>query len=105
MNKRIPTSEKKLESIEELTQQYNKLNDAKVRAETNLENASAELKRLQQEAVEQFGTSDIAELQKQLDEAEALDRRQREEYRQHLRQIEDQLNQVEKQTGENPGSN
>ena len=59
------------QSIEQLQQRYAKLNEQKIQAETNLEHAKKQLDQLQKEAREKYGTDDLAELRKKLDEMKA----------------------------------
>jgi chromosome segregation ATPase len=90
----------KQESIESLRQRYARLNERKITAAADLKNAEEQLDRLKQEAREQFGTDDAAELQKQLEELNRENERKRAEYQQHLDKIEADLNEAEKSFGE-----
>lgn len=78
-----------------LRQQYEQLRDRKVRTEQDVANLSAQLESLKQQAKEQYGTSDLEELQQLLEEK----RQQNEEvvarYREHIQQIQADLTAVE----------
>jgi len=82
-------------SIEQLTEQHASMNERKVRAQTNLENAQQQLESLQAEALENFGTSDIDELKTKLAELEETNRKQQKEYQDHLQKIEKDLQEIE----------
>jgi uncharacterized protein with von Willebrand factor type A (vWA) domain len=90
----------KHESIESLRQRYAKLNERKITAAADLKNADEQLEHLKEEARQQFGTDDLAELQKQLESLNAENERQRAEYQRHLEKIEADLGEAEKHFGE-----
>jgi len=81
--------------IEELTNRYQNLSNAQVRAQTNLENAQQNLAKLATEAEQQFGTSDVNELKRQLAEIEAENQKRKSDYQKHLDSIETKLAEVE----------
>lgn len=87
--------EKDKQSIESLTDRYNKLHTRKIEAETNLKTARKQLDRLKQEALEKYGTDDLDALKKKLAEMEAENEKKRARYQQSLDQIESRLKQVE----------
>lgn len=82
-------------SIEDLTAQYGKLNERKIQADTQLKTATEQLKSLQKEAVDNFGTSDIEELQTKLAAMEAENEERRSEYQTLLEGIAADLAKVE----------
>jgi hypothetical protein len=90
----------KQESIESLRLRYARLNERKITAAADLKNADEQLERLKQEARDQFGTDDAAELQKQLEELNRENERKRAEYQQHLDKIEADLNEAENTFGD-----
>jgi len=81
--------------LDGLRQQYEQLRERKVRTEQDVANLSAQLEALKQQAKEQYGTSDLGELQQLLEEK----RQQNEEvvasYREHIQQIQADLTAVE----------
>lgn len=87
--------EKDKQSIEALTDRYNKLHTRKIEAETNLKTARKQLDRLKKEALEKYGTDDLDALKKKLEEMEAENEKKRVQYQQSLDQIESRLKQVE----------
>jgi chromosome segregation ATPase len=54
------------QSIEQLQQRYHELNDRKIRAEAQRDNATTRLNELKAQAQEKYGTDDVARLQEQL---------------------------------------
>ena len=83
------------QSIEELQSRYSDLNTRKIQAETNLKNAQKQLKQLKQQAIKEYGTDDVEELRKQLDELKTENKRKREEYQASLDEIEQKLAKVD----------
>jgi chromosome segregation ATPase len=92
------------QSIEELQKRYQKLNTRKIQAETNLENAKTQLERLRQDARENYGTDDVAELREKLDAMTAENEEKRSKYQVDLDRIEAELQAVEQTfaASENP---
>ncbi|SMP73172.1 hypothetical protein SAMN06265222_11643 [Neorhodopirellula lusitana] len=82
-------------SIEQLKSEYEQLNERKIQAQTQLEEAEKQLKKLQEESEAEFGTSDIDELTKKLEEMEAENEKQRSDYQALLDQISQDLEKVE----------
>ena len=89
-------------SIETLKKEYEQLNERKVKAETQLEEAERQLRSLQAEAESEFGTSDIDELSKKLEQMEAKNEQDRREYQALLDKIAADLKQVEQNAPANP---
>jgi chromosome segregation ATPase len=87
-------------SIEQLKEQYEKLNERKIETKTELKRAEEDLAQLQKEANEEFGTSDVAELNKKLEKMEAENKKNRQEYQALLDKIETDLAAVEKSASE-----
>ena len=87
------------QTIEELQARYQKLQQEKIRAEANRENAEKQLSELKAEARETYGTDDIDELRKKLDEMKAENEEKRAEYQAHLDKIESDLSAVEAKFG------
>ena len=82
-------------SIEELTDEYNRLNERRIQAQTQLEEATKQLEALQKEALEEFETSDVGELQAKLEQMEAENEKRRSEYQTLLESIAADLTKVE----------
>ena len=83
------------QNIETLTGRYQKLHTQKIEAETNLRNATQQLEDLKQQALEEFGTDDIDQLRKKLNEMEQENERQRSQYQASLDKIEADLTDVQ----------
>ena len=87
-------------SIEQLKAQYEKLNERKIQTKTELELAEKNLAELQKEAKDEFGTDDVAQLKKKLEEMESENKKNRQEYQTLLDKIESDLAKVEKANAE-----
>ncbi|MFP4565094.1 MAG: hypothetical protein ACLFNX_01240 [Spirochaetaceae bacterium] len=87
------------QSIEDLQARYQKLQQEKVRAETNRENAEERLSELEAEARETYGTDDIGKLKETLEKMKAENEKKRAEYQAHLDAIESDLAEVEAKFG------
>lgn len=85
-------------TIEALKQEYEALNEQRIKAETELESANKNLKTLQTQATDEFGTSDAGELKKMLKKMEAENEKQRSEYQDLLDKINGELKSVEEAT-------
>lgn len=91
-----PKPEDGKQDIEVLTQRYQDLNERKIEAQTNLKTAEGTLKKLRGKAKEEYGTDDLEELRKKLQEMKDENERKRAEYQQALDKIETDLENVEK---------
>ena len=89
-----PTSKTDLD-IEQLKKRHKDLEEKKITAEANLNNASKLLDELKREAKGKYATDDPAQLQKKLQDMKAENDRKRAEYQKHLEEIESRLVQVE----------
>jgi len=87
--------ETKQQTIEELRERYRKLNEQKIRASANLKTATDQLEQLNAEAKKQWGTSDLAELEKKLAEMREENDRRRADYQKHLETVERALAEVD----------
>jgi hypothetical protein len=83
------------QSIEELQERYKKLNTRKIQADTNLEHATHRLTELKDEARAKFGTDDVEELRKKLEEMKIQNEEKRKSYQAELDRIEGALAEVE----------
>lgn len=84
-----------VEQLESLRQRYQQLAEQRTRAETLLENARQELKKLQEEAAERYGTPDLAALEAKLAQMERENLDKRKAYQAQLDGIEAKLKEVE----------
>ncbi|MFP4375713.1 MAG: hypothetical protein ACLFP4_01605 [Spirochaetales bacterium] len=87
---------KQTASIEELTERYQALQQKKIRADANRENAQSRLAELKAEAKDLYGTDDVAELEKMLARMENENTERRAAYQQELDAIERDLEAVER---------
>jgi predicted nucleic acid-binding Zn-ribbon protein len=85
----------KSRTIEELKNEFNALNERKIQTKTQLDEANNQLKKLQDEAVAEFETSDIKELEAKLKQMEEENEKRRREYQDLLDGISAELKQIE----------
>ncbi|SDK44417.1 hypothetical protein SAMN05660337_0466 [Maridesulfovibrio ferrireducens] len=78
-----------------LKQQYERLREDKVRTEQNLDNIGRQLTELEEQAAQQYGTSDPEKLSRMLEEKRAENSRLVAEYRTHINSIVDGLQKLE----------
>lgn len=90
------------QTIETLRQRYEDLNKKRTQAETLLQKANEELEKLKAEAKSKFGTDDLAEMQKQLEQMEQENLKKRREYQKLLDGIEADLKSVEEKYAQEP---
>ncbi|MFY9234296.1 MAG: hypothetical protein WAO58_07535 [Fimbriimonadaceae bacterium] len=90
------------QTIEILRQRYEDLNKKRTQAETLLQKANEELEKLKAEAKSKFGTDDLAEMQKQLEQMEQENLKKRREYQRLLDGIEADLKSVEEKYAQEP---
>ncbi|BCS88920.1 hypothetical protein [Pseudodesulfovibrio sediminis] len=88
------------QELNALRGQYELLRDRKVRTEQDVTNLSSQLETLKEQALAQYGTSDIKELQALLEEKRLQNEKVVAEYREHIQQIQVDLAKVE-----NPSEN
>lgn len=89
------------EKIEQLNARRTTLRDSVIRAQTNAETAQNELKRLEQEAKEKFGTADPVELEKLLAQWTEENQRSVQRYEENLLTVEKELRQMQQQLNQN----
>jgi hypothetical protein len=83
--------------MNQLAKQYESLKEQRIRVEQDLKRLEEELTRMQAEAVEAFGTADVAQLEKLLGEQQAENERLCRDYQNHLQQLQAELATIEKQ--------
>jgi len=74
---------------------FERLREEKVRAEQNLANLKGQIAELETKAKEEYGTADLASLEKLLTDRRAENERLLAEYKQHIAQIRGDLDAVE----------
>ena len=79
------------QTIEELSERYKKLNEQKIQAGTNLDNAQKQLNELKKKAKREYGTDDLGELKKKLEEMKRKNEEDRANYQESLDKIEAEL--------------
>ena len=85
--------------IEDLKKSYEELNTRRIQSQTQLEQAEENLQRLEAEAVKEFGTSDLKELESKLAEMEDENKNRCDDYQKLLDSITQELKQIEDQVG------
>jgi len=83
------------QELNELRRHYEQLRDRKVRTEQDVANLTSQLETLKQQAMAEYGTSDIKELQTLLEEKRLQNEDVVAKYRQHIQQIQADLAEVE----------
>ena len=83
------------QGIEQLRERYARLNTIRIEVQTKRDVALKRLEELKQQATEQFGTADIAELRQKLGEIKTRNQQQQAEYRERLEAIEQKLRQID----------
>jgi hypothetical protein len=96
MSNSLKQNEPVKQSIEALQLRYQKLNEKKIAAETELRVAKERLEELQEQAREKYGTDDLAALQAKLTEMQQENERKRAQYQADLDRIESGLAEVER---------
>ncbi len=91
--------ENEKQTIEELTERYQVLNERKIQAQTNLKNAEKQLRDLLKKAKDTYGTDDLEELKKQLEQLKTENESKRAAYEALLDKIETDLAEVEAKHG------
>ncbi len=91
------STERPQQSIEQLSKRYEGLNAKRIQAQTNLQNAQAQLDALKSKAKQEYGTDDLEELKKILAEMKRKNEEDRAAYQESLDQIETELAQIEEQ--------
>jgi chromosome segregation ATPase len=91
--------ENEKQTIEELTERYHVLNERKIQAQTNFKNAEKQLRDLQRKARDSYGTDNVEELKRQLEELKADNESKRATYEALLDKIETDLAEVEAKHG------
>lgn len=83
------------ESVRELTERFDQLKEQRIKIQTQCESVKATIQELEHSAEEQFGTSDVAELKKQLQRMTSENEAKRAKYEQSLDRIEKSLDEID----------
>jgi phage shock protein A len=92
----MPQKPEAQSTIDGLRERFEKLNHQKITTEADLKHAEEDLAKLRKEALDAWGTDDLEELQKRLEEMTRENDRRREEYQKHLDKIDADLAEVER---------
>jgi chromosome segregation ATPase len=92
-----PQINRAMQELEQLKKKYTELDRDKAKTEANLKNAADQLEALKAQARQQFGTDDLAELRKKLDEMRLANQQKLAAYQKHLETIETGLAEVERE--------
>jgi chromosome segregation ATPase len=85
------------EKLEVLKRDYRDLDTRKIQTETNIRNLEEELQRLREQAQKNYGTSDLEELKRLLEERRQENERLVAEYEVHIKGIKDRLAAIDRQ--------
>jgi len=96
----MPQQATKPQTIEDLRKRYDDLNEKKITAAANHDNARKQLDQLKAAAKTEWGTDDLEELRRKLAELEAENERKRSEYQTQLDKIEADLKDVDQKFAE-----
>lgn len=83
------------QTIEDLRKRHEKLNEDKITARTNYDNARKQLEDEKAKARTEYGTDDLDALRAELKKMEAENERKRSEYQAHLDKIDADLKEVD----------
>jgi len=83
--------------LEVLKKDYRDLDTRKIQTETNIRNLEEELQRLREQAQKNYGTSDLEELKRLLEERRQENERLVAEYEEHIQGIKDRLAEIDRQ--------
>ncbi len=85
------------EKLEVLKKDYRELDTRKIQTETNIKNLEEEFQRLREQAQKNYGTSDLEELKRLLEERRQENERLVAEYEGHIQGIKDRLAEIDRQ--------
>ncbi len=86
--------------LEMLKKDYTDLNTRKITTQANIENLEQELERLREQAQKNYGTSDLGELERLLEERRQENERLVAEYEAHIQGIKDRLDEIDSQSAQ-----
>jgi predicted nucleic acid-binding Zn-ribbon protein len=85
------------EKLEVLKKDYKDLDTRKITTEANIRNLEEELQRLREQAEKNYGTSDLEELKRLLEERRQENERLVAAYEGHIQDIKDRLAEIDRQ--------
>ncbi len=85
------------EKLEVLKKDYRELDTRKIQTETNIRNLDEELQRLRDQAEKNYGTSDLGELQRLLEERRRENESLVAAYEEHIQGIKERLAEIDRQ--------
>ncbi len=88
------------DKLEVLKRDYRELDTRKITTQANIENLEKELQRLREQAQKNYGTSDLTELKRLLEERRLENERLVAEYEEHIQGIKDRLGAIDGQPGQ-----
>ena len=100
MNKHEANPAEQQQAIEALQKRFDKLSHERTRIEARQEAAQKQLDELKEQSRQQFGTDDVAELEKQLAKMEKENAEKRTRYEASLDGIEGELKEIESRFAE-----
>jgi len=86
--------------LEKLKKDYKDLDTRKITTEANVKNLEQELDRLREQAQKNYGTSDLGELERLLEERRQENERLVAEYDIHIKDIKVRLDEVDRQAAQ-----
>jgi chromosome segregation ATPase len=86
--------------LEKLKEEYAALHTKKITAEADIKSLEKSLEKLKATAEKDYGTSDIEELQGELERRRQENKDKVDHYEQHIREIQGNLTDIEKSQGE-----
>ena len=83
------------QTIDELRERYEELNSKRIVFQTKRDSALEQLNELKASALEQYGTDDVDQLQKKLEELKKENEVKRKKYQESLDEIEVKLDEIQ----------
>lgn len=83
------------QKLEQLKSEYSRLNEQRIATDRDKKNLEEQLRALRDKALRDYGTSDIEELRKLLEERRRENEQMVEEYRAHIMKIKEDLQEIE----------
>lgn len=91
------------QTIEQLRDRYEELNSKRIVFQTKRDSALEQLNELKASALKQYGTDDVDQLQKKLEELKAENEAQRKKYQASLDEIDSQLSEIDEEFSDELG--
>ncbi|MCX7822552.1 MAG: hypothetical protein N2260_03795 [Syntrophobacterales bacterium] len=88
------SDEEIIKELDTLRAEYARLDKKRIETATHLKNREEQLRELRERAKELYGTSDLGELKKLLEEWRAENEKRVREYRQHIEEIKIKLEEL-----------